>query len=108
MKKLKERWGIYSNWQIVIILIVFSITGSSSLFVTRPMLDFLGIVKENFQDSVLHLIFYYVVRLILILIVYQFLLLFFGWIFGQYKFFWGIVRKMLVRIGFKSLKKENE
>lgn len=103
MKKLKKRWGISSNWQIVIILTVFSITGSTSLFITRPMLDFLGVVRENFEHSVGAMILYYVLRIILILIVYQFLLLFFGWIFGQYNFFWGIVRKMLVRIGFKSL-----
>ena len=103
MNKLKKRWGISSNWQIFVILVVFSITGSTSLFITRPMLDFLGIVRENFEHSVGALIFYYTVRIILILIVYQFLLLFFGWIFGQYSFFWGIVRKMLVRIGFKSL-----
>lgn len=103
MKKLKERWGISSNWQIVIILIVFSITGTTSLFITRPMLEFLGLVRENFEHSVGALILYYSVRITLILIVYQFLLLFFGWIFGQYTFFWGIVKKMLIRIGFKSL-----
>ena len=103
MKKLKERWGISSNWQIFVILVVFSITGSSSLYITRPMLDFLGLVKENFEHSVGALIFYYIVRIILILIVYQFLLLIFGWIFGQYAFFWGIVKKMLIRVGFKSL-----
>ena len=103
MKKLKKRWGISSNWQIVIILTVFSITGSTSLFITRPMLDFLGVVRENFEHSVGAMILYYVLRIILILIVYQFLLLFFGWIFGQYNFFWGIVKKMLIRIGFKSL-----
>ena len=103
MKKLKKRWGISSNWQIVIILIVFSITGSTSLFITRPMLDFLGVVRENFEHSVGAMILYYILRIILILIVYQFLLLFFGWIFGQYNFFWGIVKKMLIRIGFKSL-----
>lgn len=103
MKKLKKRWGISSNWQIVIILTVFSITGSTSLFITRPMLDFLGVVRENFEHSVGAMILYYILRIILILIVYQFLLLFFGWIFGQYNFFWGIVKKMLIRIGFKSL-----
>lgn len=108
MEKLKKRWGITSNWQIFIILLVFSITGSTSLFITRPLLDFLGLVKENYFHSFGAILFYYTVRIILILIVYQILLLSFGWLFGQFNFFWGIVRKMLVRIGFKSLKKENE
>ncbi|HZW62056.1 MAG TPA: DUF6787 family protein [Flavobacteriaceae bacterium] len=108
MEKLKKRWGITSNWQILIILIVFSITGTTSLFVTEPLLDAAGLVKENFTHTVWATILYYIVRLTLILIVYQFLLLGFGWLFGQYSFFWNIVRKMLVRIGFKSLKRENE
>jgi len=32
IKKLKERWGIKSNFQIVIIFVVFGITGSVSAY----------------------------------------------------------------------------
>ena len=31
MEKLKERWGIESNWQIIIIFIVFGITGKENV-----------------------------------------------------------------------------
>ncbi len=96
MNKLKERWGITSNFQILVILVVFSITGSTSLYVSRPVTKFLGITKENLPP-----VLYWILFVLVSLIAYQFLLIFFGWLFGQYKFFSGIVKKFLMRIGFK-------
>ena len=40
-KKLKERWGITSNFQIVIIFIVFGITGTVSAYISGPLTDFI-------------------------------------------------------------------
>ena len=37
MKKLKERWGITSNFQIAIIFIVFGITGTTSAYISGPL-----------------------------------------------------------------------
>ena len=45
LKKLKERWGITSNFQIVIIFIVFGITGSVSAYISGPLTDF--IISES-------------------------------------------------------------
>ena len=42
MKKLKEKWGITSNFQLIVILVVFAITGTASLVVSNPILDFIG------------------------------------------------------------------
>jgi hypothetical protein len=39
MKKLKERWNVTSNWQLIIIFIVFAITGFSSLQLAKPFLS---------------------------------------------------------------------
>ena len=48
MKKLKEKWGIKSNFQLVIILIVFAITGSTSAAISGPTIDFLfGEIEMN-------------------------------------------------------------
>lgn len=96
MSSLKERWKITSNWQIFLIFFVFSITGTSSLFVSKPIMKLLGVTKEN-----LHLIPYWILYIITSLVFYQILLLSFGWMFGQFKFFWNIVSKALKRIGFK-------
>ncbi|MCF6279194.1 MAG: diacylglyceryl transferase [Flavobacteriaceae bacterium] len=96
MSSLKERWKITSNWQIVLILFVFSITGTSSLFVSKPIMKLLGITKEN-----LHLIPYWILYIIIGLVFYKILLLSFGWMFGQFNFFWNFVSKTLRHIGFK-------
>ena len=45
LKKLKERWGITSNFQIVIIFIVFGITGTVSAYISGPLSDI--IISEN-------------------------------------------------------------
>ena len=40
MEKLKERWGIDSNFQIFVILLVFSINGSLAVLLANPITDF--------------------------------------------------------------------
>lgn len=95
MKKLKERWGISSNWQVVVIFIVFGITGSTSANIAGPIVEFLGITQENTSGWI-----YWPVRILLIFPVYQVLLIIFGWIFGQFQFFWAFEKKMLRRLGF--------
>lgn len=98
MEKLKERWGIEQNWEIIVILIVFAITGSTASYIGKPILNYLNITAESFGSFG-----YWVTRIILLFIMYQFMLVFFGWLFGQYKFFWNFEKKMLRRIGLKRL-----
>lgn len=101
MNKLKERWGISSNFQLIIIFIVFGITGSSSVYVGSPLLEFLSLTKESFPDTFLCVSFYYVLRILIIFPIYQILLVAFGFLFGQFKFFWNFEKKMLSRMGIK-------
>jgi hypothetical protein len=93
MKKLKERWGVNSNKQIFIILLVFAITGFSSLQLAKPFLSLIGI-PETFEPHWL----YRVLRLLLIFPIYQVILVFIGYIFGQFSFFWEFEKKMLLRL----------
>jgi len=93
MKKLKERWDVTSNWQLTIIFIVFAITGFSSLQLAKPFLSLIGI-PETFQPHWL----YRILRLVLIFPIYQVLLVLFGFIFGQFTFFWEFEKKMLDRM----------
>ncbi len=94
MEKLKQRWGVKSNFDLTIIFIVFAITGSTASYVTKPILSFLGIFPDGF-----HPIVYWMLRIGLILPVYKVLLLFFGTLFGQRVFFWNFVKKMLTAMG---------
>lgn len=93
MKKLKERWNVQSNWQLTLILIVFAITGYSSLQLAKPFLTLIGI-PETFQPHWL----YRILRLVLIFPIYQVLLVLVGAIFGQFDFFWKFEKKMLCRM----------
>jgi hypothetical protein len=94
MGNLKQRWGITNNFQIVIILIVFAVTGSTSAWLSKPVLAWMGITKETFS-----LWLYYPLYIILIFPIYQVLLVSFGFLFGQLKFFWWFEKKMLKSLG---------
>lgn len=96
MEKLKARWNIEHNWQIIVIFIVFAVTGSTASYIGKPILSYLNITPEIYSS-----IGYWTIRIILLFIVYQFLLVFFGWVFGQHKFFWNFEKKMLRRLGLK-------
>jgi hypothetical protein len=93
-KKLEHKWIVDHRWEMIRIFIVFAITGSSSLVVGRPIIKFIGITKENLNP-----ILYWILFIIIGLVFYQILLVFFGWLFGQFKFFWEFEKKMLRRFG---------
>ena len=93
MKKLKERWGITSNFQIVIIFIVFGITGSVSAYISGPLTNII------IGESELHWFIKLLIRIIVLTPIYQVLLLFFGYIFFQYKFFYNFVKKFMSILG---------
>ncbi len=99
MEKLKQRWGIDSNFQIIVICIVFAITGSSSVYVAKPFLQWIGLSKAAFPDGILGGFLYWTLRILLIFPFYQVLLVVYGWLFGQFKFFWNFEKKMLSRMG---------
>ena len=106
MEKLKKRWGISSTGQILIIILVFGITGSSSVFVAKPILEFLGISRVNFSpDFFWGGLTYYFLRILMIFPVYQVLLVSYGWLFGQFQFFWTFEKNMLSRMGFARILK---
>ena len=96
MNKLKEKWGITSNFQIIIILLVFSITGSVSVWIAKPVLNLVGINKQAFSPWL-----FWPIRILIIFPIYQILIVIIGALFGQFKFFWSFEKKMLVRLGFK-------
>ena len=99
MEKLKQRWGIHSNFQVIVICVVFAITGSSSVYVAKPFLQWIGLAREAFPEGTIGGFLYWALRILLIFPFYQVLLVIFGWLFGQFKFFWNFEKKMLLRMG---------
>jgi len=99
MTRLKEKWGITSNFQFIIILIVFSVTGSLAVWVAKPILELVGLDKSAVSPWV-----FWPIRIAVIFPVYQVMIVVIGALFGQFKFFWAFEKKMLVRLGFKRFK----
>ena len=100
MNKLKQRWGIETNFQLTLIFIVFAITGSASAWLSEPFCIWLGITSEELGH------WFTPVRLILIFPIYQVLLVLIGFLFGQFKFFWTFEKKMLKRMGLEFIFKK--
>lgn len=96
MNKLKQRWGIDSNFQLTVIFIVFAVTGSTSAYLSKPILNLFDITKDNTA-----LWIYYPLYLILVFPVYQILLVLYGFLFGQFSFFWAFEKKMLNGMGIR-------
>lgn len=103
MEKLKQRWGIESNWDIFFIIIAFSINGSFASYIARPLTEAIGLDYETTNPWV-----FWPIRIILIFVVYQTTLPIVGWCVGQFKFFWAMEKKMLKRMGFKRFFKDEE
>ena len=97
MNKLKQRWGITSNFQLFIIFIVFAINGSLSARISYFLMGLLGMTKDN-----THWFLYTIIMLVLVLPLYPFMLMVFGWLFGQSKFFFPFAKKMIrsMKLGF--------
>ena len=47
LKKLKEKWGISTPFQMVIVFIVFGVTGSVAAKVSEPIVALLPIDNPN-------------------------------------------------------------
>ena len=98
MKRLKKKWGITSNFQLFIICLVFAITGSASAIISQPLMLLLFGDLHGLSPLLL-----WPLRILIIFPIYQVLLLFFGFIFFQYKFFSKFGKKFLTKIGLKFL-----
>jgi hypothetical protein len=89
--KLKSRWQIESTSQVIVILIVFSCTGFSAMYAKEFVFKLLG-VSPDLPFWIRTLIW-----LVTILPLYNVLLLFYGTLFGQHKFFIWFLKKTFGR-----------
>ena len=92
--KLKERWKVTSTFQVVIILVVFACTGTTVALIAKPVLR---AIFSPLEVPLWATILYYV----LILPIYNLFLLIYGFIFGQFAFFWNFEKRFFWRL-FKS------
>ena len=91
---MKKFLKVNSNFQLLIILIVFAITGSLSLYLSEFILNFLNINQNN-----MNILFYWFLRILILFPVYQILLIIIGTLFGQFSYFWAFEKNFLKKIG---------
>lgn len=92
LQKLQDKWQLQSLWQVVLVLTAFALTGTTVLWIKKPLFDLLGISieKGGFWKTVLYLIF--------VLPLYQLILLAWGFLLGQFSFFWEKEKQFFRRV----------
>jgi hypothetical protein len=88
---LQKRWKV-SKTDLVLILCVFAITGTTTAFLSRSLPGWIGFTDETHWAPKLLL------RLAVLVFGYQAILLCVAFIFGQLPFFWRFEKKMLQRL----------
>jgi hypothetical protein len=97
--QLKLKWGIESNLQIIAILVVFTLAGPTVVFIKNWYFNILGF--DNATSMATKTIAY----LLFIFPAYQVLLLLYGFLLGQFRFFWEkekALARMIWRFGRKN------
>ncbi len=81
IQKVLKIFKVNSINRLIIIFIVFAITGSLSVILGEYVLLLF------FSDDVVKDFFYWLIRILIIFPLYQIILLFVGFIFGEYEYF---------------------
>ena len=66
MKKLKERWGITTIYQLLLIIAVFAINGSLSARISSYLMNVIGFSNDNTHWFIYYLILSYNQRIIIV------------------------------------------
>lgn len=90
VKRLGARWGV-STSKVFLILLVFACTGLTVMFLKRPIVAFFA--GEGDQPLLFSILYY-----MLILPIYNLILLIYGFIFGQFQFFWEFEKRFFRRM----------
>jgi len=97
--QLKAKWGINSNLQILAILAVFTLAGPTVVLIKNWYFNILGF------DDATSLTTKTIAYLLFIFPAYQILLLLFGFLLGQFRFFWDkqiALARIILRFGRKG------
>ena len=78
---------------LLIIFIVFGLSGSFSLWISSPILAALDL-KDMLNNYPLYILF----RVLIIIPIYQLILIVIATLFGEFEYFWKFEKKILKRI----------
>lgn len=88
LEKLKSKWGLKSLFQVVMILIVFSLTGMTVVLIRPLIFSWFGYTEDTAMWIKA------ITYILLIFPMYQVLILIYGLLLGQFAFFWEKEKKL--------------
>ncbi|MCX7744039.1 MAG: diacylglyceryl transferase [Flavobacteriales bacterium] len=91
LEKLRLRWKLKSISQVWWVLLAFACTGTTVVLIKTPLFEILDIPRPWPWWA-------YIIYLIAILPVYNLLLLGYGFLFGQFRFFWEFEKRLVFRL----------
>lgn len=99
LQKMKEKWGLDSLFQVILIMIVFSLAGMSVLFLRKVFFNLIGFTETTpfWIKTVTYILF--------IFPAYQLMLMMYGFLLGQFSFFWEKEKKMALWVATKFRKR---
>ena len=89
---LQKIFKTNSVYQLIIVFLVFAISGSLSVYVSEPVLNLL-----NYKEYVSNKIIQTFLRLLIIFPIYQIILLGVGAVFGEFQYFWDFEKRFWKR-----------
>lgn len=94
LTKLQDKWQLKSIMQVVIVLIVFALGGSTCAYLGRNIMPHLSIETKG--------VIWWVVYIVIVTILWPVCVLFYSLFFGQYQFF----KKYLTKMGKRMVGKK--
>ena len=102
LEGLMKRWKVNKK-DLVLILLVFAITGTTTAYISKVITEWVGFTESTHWTARLFL------RLLVLIFGYQIILLVVAFLLGQFPFFWRYEKKILQRMGLvKKERKESE
>ena len=101
LHSLKDRWKLDNLKQVILVLVAFACTGFTVMFLKTPIVHWIGGSEGN--QTLLTILYY-----IFILPIYNIILLIYGFIFGQFAFFWNFEKRMWYRMSGQKHKIKSE
>ena len=93
LKKTIDKFHAKSFKHLIIIFLVFALSGSASLLMSSSILTAINL-KELINFYPLYLL----VRIILLIPIYQLVLIIIATLFGEFRYFWNFEKKFFKRL----------
>lgn len=88
LQRIGKKWGITSRWQLFLIMLVFALAGASVIPARHLIFAMFGFTAET--PTVWKILTW----LIFVFPLYQAFLLLYGFLLGQFRFFWEKEKRM--------------